>query len=165
MKIKYGVALTVYNDYYIEVEAESEDEAYSIIRSMDPEEIEEKGELEAFEVYKDTIYISDNKVRELLLADRKEWVNGRKEYGNVIWDPIETIYDEYKKMADAKIHALADELKINQLERLILLNEEKMLKRPLDHKDDDYWDNVIEENEKMQAEIDEIRNRLKEGSD
>lgn len=61
------------------------------------------------------------------------------------------------------IHPKEDELKINELERLIILNEGKLITRD-DKMNDAYWNYIVKENEKLQGEIEEIRKNLKKGS-
>jgi hypothetical protein len=116
MKLKYSAAVTVYRDYYIEVEAESYDEAFEKIRSMEPEELEEKAELYVIDIYKDTIYIRDRKAKEIFMADRKARAQVKKQRIDAHWDPIDEIYDKYRKMADVEIHARIDEITERQKE-------------------------------------------------
>jgi hypothetical protein len=69
-----------------------------------------------------------------------------------------------EKMLDAELQAKDDEIRMNELERLILLNEKKLINRDYAHENEDYWDAKYEEIERLQGEIDEIRKKLEKGS-
>lgn len=120
MKKKYGWPIVVVKNGYIEVEAESIFDAYSIFTEMGPDEIELLGNLDAVQVYSPTLL---------------------------------------EKMNRAELQKKQNELKINELERRILLNEIELLGRDYDPVNEEYWDSVYEEIEILQAEIDEIRRK------
>jgi hypothetical protein len=159
-KLKYSAAVTVYRDYDIEVEAESKDDAYSIIKYMDPEELEAKGELSSWEVWTDSIYLDDSGAEEVL-GKQKEMMRSKKEFGAVN-DAIEAIEEKYQKMADEEIHARMDELKIDQLQRRILWNQREIMKLDVNnpHKES-YRNSRLTEIEDMITEIDGIRGKQK----